>query len=119
MKNGKLQIGIIGCGGISNQKHMPNLHKLGNLCELVAFCDLIEERAVKAKQDFGTPDAKVYTDYQALLKDPEIDLVHVLTPNVSHCPITVAAFEAGKHIMCEKPIPIRYTRPPPPCIRNG
>lgn len=104
MKNGKLQIGIIGCGGISNQKHMPNLHKLGNLCELVAFCDLIEERAVKAKQDFGTPDAKVYTDYQALLKDPEIDLVHVLTPNVSHCPITVAAFEAGKHVMCEKPM---------------
>lgn len=104
MKNGKLQIGIIGCGGISNQKHMPNLHKLADLCEMVAFCDLIEERAQKARADFGAPDAKVYTDYQELIKDPEIDLVHVLTPNVSHCPISVAAFEAGKHVMCEKPM---------------
>lgn len=103
MKNGKLQIGIIGCGGISNQKHMPNLHKLGNLCEMVAFCDLVEERAVKAKQEFGTADARVYTDYRELLKESDI-VVHVLTPNVSHCPITVAAFEAGKHVMCEKPM---------------
>lgn len=104
MKDGKLQIGIIGCGGISNQKHMPNLKKLGDLCQMVAFCDIIEERALKAKAEYGTPEAKVYTDYRELLKDPEIDLVHVLTPNVSHCPITVAAFEAGKNVMCEKPM---------------
>ena len=104
MKNGKLQIGIIGCGGISNQKHMPNLHKLSSLCEMTAFCDIIEERAIKARADYGTEGAKVYTDYHELLRDPEIDLVHVLTPNVSHCPITVAAFEAGKHVMCEKPM---------------
>jgi len=104
MKNGKLQIGIIGCGGIANNKHMPNLKKLSNLCEMVAFCDIVPERAEKAKAEYGTSDAKVYTDYQELLKDGEIDVVHVLTPNVSHCPITVAAFEAGKHVMSEKPM---------------
>jgi len=104
MKNGKLQIGIIGCGGIANNKHMPNLKKLNNLCEMVAFCDILPERAEKAKAEYGTPDAKVYTDYQELLKDAEIDVVHVLTPNVSHCPITVDAFEAGKHVMSEKPM---------------
>ena len=104
MKNGKLQIGIVGCGGIANNKHMPNLKKLNNLCEMVAFCDILPERAEKAKAEYGTPDAKVYTDYQELLKDAEIDVVHVLTPNVSHCPITVAAFEAGKHVMSEKPM---------------
>ena len=104
MKNGKLQIGIIGCGGIANNKHMPNLKKLSNLCEMVAFCDILPERAEKAKAEYGTADAKVYTDYQELLKDTEIDVVHVLTPNVSHCPITVAAFEAGKHVMSEKPM---------------
>ena len=104
MKNGKLQIGIVGCGGIANNKHMPNLKKLGALCEMVAFCDIIPERAEKAKAEYGTPDAKVYTDYQELLKDGEIDVIHVLTPNVSHCPITVAAFEAGKHVMSEKPM---------------
>ncbi|MDL2233750.1 Gfo/Idh/MocA family oxidoreductase [Ruminococcaceae bacterium OttesenSCG-928-L11] len=100
----KLKIGIIGCGGIANQKHMPSLSKLSDLCELVAFCDLIEERAVKASKQYGTPDAKVYTDYKELLADASIDIVHVLTPNVAHCPITVDAFAAGKNVMCEKPM---------------
>lgn len=104
MKNGKIQIGIIGCGGIANQKHMPSLHKLNELCDLVAFCDIIEERAIKAKEKYGTPDSKVYTDYKELLKDDEIDLVHVLTPNVLHAPIAIDAFEAGKHVMSEKPM---------------
>ena len=45
-----------------------------------------------------------YEDYKELLKDAEIDVVHVCTPNVAHCPITVAAFEAGKHVLCEKPM---------------
>ena len=104
MKNGKLQIGLVGCGGIANNKHMPALKSQSDLCEIVAFCDIIEERAVKAAKEFGTPDAKVYTDYNEMYKDPEIDVVHVLTPNVAHCPATVAAFEAGKHVMCEKPM---------------
>jgi len=104
VKNGKLQIGIIGCGGIANQKHMPNLKKLDDRCELTAFCDVIEERAEKARAQFGAPDAKVYTDYKELLKNEEIDLVHVLTPNVLHAQITVDAFEAGKHVMSEKPM---------------
>lgn len=104
MKNGKLQIGIIGCGGIANQKHMPNLKKLDDRCELVAFCDIIEERAKKAQAEFGTPDAKVYTDYQELLKDEGIDVVHILTPNVLHAQMAVDAFGAGKHVMSEKPM---------------
>ena len=108
MKNGKLQIGIIGCGGIANQKHLPALSRQQGLCEVVAFCDLIKERAEKAAKEYGTADAKVYTDFKALLKDEMIDVVHVLTPNVMHAPITIAAFEAGKHVLCEKPIAHTY-----------
>ena len=104
MKGGKLQIGIIGCGGIANGKHMPALAKLSELCTMAAFCDIVEERAVKAKSEYGTPDSKVYTDYKKLLEDDSIDVVHVLTPNVLHCPITVDAFAAGKHVMSEKPM---------------
>lgn len=104
MKDGKLVIGVIGCGGIANNKHMPALGQLGEKCVMTAFCDIIEERAVKAAQKYGTPEAKVYTDYHELLADPTIDVVHVLTPNVAHAPITVDAFEAGKHVMCEKPM---------------
>lgn len=102
----KLKIGIIGCGGIANQKHMPALEKLTNLAEMVAFCDVIEERAAKAAQQFGVENAKVYTNYLELLKDESIDVVHVLTPNLQHSFITVDALEANKHVMCEKPMAI-------------
>ncbi len=104
MRNGKLQVAVIGCGGIANSKHFPALTSQAGKCEIVAFCDIIVERAEKAAKEYGVPDAKVYEDYQELLKDPEIDVVHVCTPNVAHCPITVAAFQAGKHVLCEKPM---------------
>ena len=104
MKNGKLQVGIIGCGGIANQKHLPALKNQADKAEMVAFCDIIVERAQKAAEEYGVEGAKVYEDYKELLADPEIDVVHVLTPNVAHCPITCDAFAAGKHVMCEKPM---------------
>ena len=96
----KVRIGIIGCGGIANGKHMPSLSKLKDI-EMVAFCDIIPEKAEKAKAQYGTADAKVYADYQELLKDKTIDVVHVCTPNRSHAPIAVDSMKAGKHVMCE------------------
>ncbi len=105
MENGIVKVAIIGCGGIANGKHMPAL-KNQNDVQMVAFCDIILERAEKAAKEYGTPDAKVYEDYKELLLDPEIDAVHVCTPNRSHSFITVDALEAGKHVMCEKPMAI-------------
>lgn len=102
-----VNIGIIGCGGIANGKHLPALSKIENV-RIVALCDIIEERAIKAKEEYGTPDAKVYVDYHELLKDDSIEVVHVLTPNSSHSPITVDALNAGKHVMCEKPMAKNY-----------
>lgn len=99
----RLKVGIIGCGGIANGKHLPSLKAI-NRVDLVAFCDLIEEKAIKAAKEYGTPDAKVYTDYQELLKDDSIDVVHVLTPNRMHAQISIDALHAGKHVMCEKPM---------------
>lgn len=100
----KLKIGVIGCGGIANQKHFPALTANKELCEIVAFCDIIRERAEKGAAEFGAPGAKVYEDYRELLANPEVEVVHVCTPNVSHSEITIAAFEAGKHVYCEKPM---------------
>lgn len=99
----KLRIGIIGCGGIANGKHMPSLKAIGNV-EMVAFCDLIEEKAQKAAQNYGTADAKVYTDYKELIKDKTIEVIHVCTPNKSHAQITIDSLKADKHVMCEKPM---------------
>ena len=101
----KLRIGIIGCGGIANGKHMPALKALKQ-CEMVAFCDIIIEKAQAAAAKFGIEGAKVYEDYKELLKDESIEVVHVCTPNRSHSFITVDALEAGKHVMCEKPMAI-------------
>ena len=77
--NDIVRIGIIGCGGIANGKHMPSLAKVKG-AKMVAFCDIIEERALKAREKYGTPDCAVYTDYKKLLEDKTIDVVHVLTP---------------------------------------
>jgi predicted dehydrogenase len=98
-----VKIGIIGCGGIANGKHMPSLSKIPNV-QMVAFCDIIEEKAVKAAEKYGIQNAKVYTDYKELLKDPEVEVVHVLTANREHADITIDALYAGKHVMCEKPM---------------
>lgn len=105
MKNGKLQIGIIGCGNIANTKHMPNLAKFPDRVEIVAFCDLVAEKAERARAKFGTPNAQVFTDYHQLL-NLDLDAVHVCTPNRSHADITVDALEAGRNVMCEKPMAI-------------
>jgi len=99
----KLRVGIIGCGGIANGKHLPSLSKLPEV-ELVAFCDIEIEKAQKAAKEYGGADASVYADYNELLEDKTIDVVHVCTPNDSHAEISIAALEADKHVMCEKPM---------------
>ncbi len=100
----KLRIGIIGCGGIAHQKHMPALSKLTDKATMVAFCDIAEEKARSAAAEYGSKDAGVHTDYHDLLADESIDAVHICTPNRSHSEIAVAALEAGKHVLCEKPM---------------
>jgi predicted dehydrogenase len=100
----KLKVGIVGCGGIAKGKHMPTLAKMTDTLEMTAFCDIVEERAVEAAEKYGVKGAKVYTDYQKMLAAETLDTVHNCTPNIAHAPISVAALEAGCHVMCEKPM---------------
>ncbi|WP_028551121.1 Gfo/Idh/MocA family protein [Paenibacillus sp. UNC451MF] len=99
----KLKVAIIGCGGIAKGKHLPSLVKLEQV-ELVAFCDIVVERAEQAAEKYGVAGAKVYENYKELLQDRSIQVVHVCTPNDSHADISIAALESGKHVMCEKPM---------------
>lgn len=103
----KLRAGIIGCGGIANQKHLPSLKQISQV-ELVYFCDIIRERAEKAAKEFGTSQAKSCTDYQEVIADNTVDIIYVLTPNDAHCHITVEALQRNKHVMCEKPMAKTY-----------
>ncbi len=104
----KIRAAVIGCGGIANGKHLLALAALKDRVDVVAFCDIVEERAVQACKQFGAEGAKVYTDYKELLKDETIDTVHVCTPNRSHSFISIDAMEAGKHVICEKPMAKTY-----------
>lgn len=101
-----IKAGIVGCGGIAFNKHLPAIKKVGRM-EMVAFCDIVEERAAKAAADFGAQGAHIYTDYKDLLKE-ELDVVYICTPNCSHAQITVDALYSGKHVLCEKPMAINY-----------
>ncbi|WP_127584587.1 Gfo/Idh/MocA family protein [Paenibacillus koleovorans] len=99
----RLRVGIIGCGGIATIKHLPSLAKQPQV-DIVAFCDQSQRSAETAAEKFGAAGRQVYTDYRELLKDESIDVIHVCTPNDSHAEISIAALEAGKHVMCEKPM---------------
>lgn len=99
-------VAIIGCGGIANGAHFPALSKLDNV-RIKYACDIIPERAEKAKIDFPKVE-NVITDYNTALSDPEVEAVFVLTPNYAHYSITMDALRAGKHVMCEKPVTVNY-----------
>ncbi|MFJ7639834.1 Gfo/Idh/MocA family protein [Peribacillus sp. NPDC097264] len=96
----KVQVGVIGCGSIAKNRHFPE-YEAHQETDIVAVCDIAQDRANAAAQRY---DAKAYTDYIELLKNKDIDVVSVCTPNYLHAPITIAALEAGKHVLCEKPM---------------
>ncbi|EOI55459.1 Gfo/Idh/MocA family protein [Enterococcus gilvus] len=102
----KLKLGIVGCGGIALAKHLPALIQIEEI-EIIAFCDVIKERAIEAKDEFGSIGAKIFTDYKQFLLE-DLDVVHVCTPNISHAEISIAAMEANCHVMCEKPMAKAY-----------
>ena len=97
----KWRVGIIGIGGIFKGSHIWEYLEDERL-EVVALCDIIEERATEIRDKYF-PNAAVYTDFRELLKDETIDSVDICTPNYLHSIIAVAAFEAGNHVFCEKP----------------
>ena len=92
-------VGIIGCGRIANGAHLPALSKLSHV-RIKYACDIILEKAKKAKEDFPRVE-QVVADYKQVLLDPEVDAVFVLTPNHAHYTVTMDALRAGKHVMCE------------------
>ena len=102
-----LNIGVIGTGVIATTKHIPNLLKREDV-KITMLCDLDTAKAEKAKADLGLNDAVVCADYKEVCTNPDIDVVHVCTPNPSHYEITMLALNNGKHVYCEKPMALTY-----------
>lgn len=98
----EIGIGIIGCGSVAEWKYLPELAKLPEASCRAFFGG----RAAQAQQKYGAPDSVVCTSLAELLARDDVDAVCVCTPNHTHSSITVAALEAGKHVICEKPMAI-------------
>jgi predicted dehydrogenase len=94
----KVRVGIIGIG--IGRIHL-DAYKKNPKVEVLALCDLREEETKKLAEQYRVK--YVFTDYKKMLEMEEIDAVSVCTPNYLHMPMTVAALEAGKHVLCEKP----------------
>jgi predicted dehydrogenase len=97
----EIKVGIVGAGGIAGGKHLPG-HRSVKGVEVIAVCDIVEERAKSFAKQHNIPN--VFTDYKDLVAMEELDAVSVCTPNNFHPGPTIAALEAGKHVICEKPL---------------
>lgn len=95
-----IRVAIVGCGRISD------LHSLGYQgrkdARITAVCDTNKTHAKQKAKEWGAE--KIYNDFSQVLEDKEIDLVEILTPHHLHCPMTVQACQAGKHVSVQKPM---------------
>ena len=96
-----LRIGLVGVGGAAQVNHIPALKKTEDV-ELVALCDRDPEKASRVAQKFQVPFSTSRLD--DLLEDDSIDALDICTPNFLHAPMATAALEAGKHVLCERPL---------------
>lgn len=96
----KLRVAVIGCGSIAKNRHLIEYSQNPNV-ELVAVCDIVEERVNQTAEQYN---ATAYTNYEDILKLEDVDAVSVCLPNYLHAPVSIAALNAGKHVLCEKPM---------------
>ncbi len=100
---GKVRIGIVGAGWAANNVHAP-CYMRDPLVEIVAVSSRTREHARSFAERYGVK--AWYTDYKEMLKREDIDIVDVCVPNYLHADVSIAALEAGKHVICEKPLAI-------------
>ncbi len=101
MSGGKLGVGLIGAHTWAEKAHLP-AYAAHERVDLAAICDIDRGRAEAMAAKFGA--RAVYTDHRDLLADPNVQMVDVCTPTDTHLPLSLAAIEAGKHVLSEKPL---------------
>ncbi len=101
MNGDKLRVAVLGAGAWARFAHIPGWQR-DPRCEIVALCDVEIERAREVAHAFGIPEAA--DDWQATVARPDVDIVDVVTPSHTHFELSWAALNAGKHVLCEKPV---------------
>lgn len=101
----KVRVGVLGAGAWARKAHLPG-YRRDERCEVVAICDPQRVLAEALAGEFDIPE--IIDDWQQLVSRPDIDLVDVCTPSATHFELSWAALEAGKHVLCEKPVAYDY-----------
>jgi predicted dehydrogenase len=107
MSSGSLRVAVVGAGRWAQRAHLPGWQRDGR-AEVVALADTNPDALARAAATFGV--SRTAADYRDLLEDPDIDVVDVVTGNRPHFEISWAALQAGKHVLCEKPVHPDYRK---------
>jgi predicted dehydrogenase len=99
----RLRIGVLGCGPIAQFAHFESCTKARN-ADLFAICDVAED--LRTRMAATHAPERVFADYDAMLADPEVEAVIIATSDAFHVPASLRALDAGKHVLCEKPVGI-------------
>ncbi len=104
LKGNKLRVGLVGCGSIARQRHLPFWRELEeeSRVEIVAVCDVVNERA--QEEAVLCKNARAYTNYDDMLSEVELDIVDVCTQNRMHAANSIQALKKGCHVLVEKPM---------------
>jgi len=94
-----VKFGVVGCGDVANAFYLPVLREKA---ELIATCDVMEERARRSKENWGARE--YYTNYEEMLEKADIEAVVITTPHATHAQLVVKAAKAGKHVLVQKPL---------------
>ncbi len=97
-----INVGIIGCGKVAQTRHLPE-YRENSKANISAVFDLDNNRAKKIAAQYKTVACDSYQD---IINNPEIDAVSICVRNIDHCKITIDALNAGKHVLCEKPMAV-------------
>lgn len=100
-KDRLLRVGVLGCGPIAQFAHLESCVKAAN-AELYAICDTAPDLLSRMSAMYAPQ--KTFSDYDEMLADPDLEAVIVATSDAFHVPMSIKALEAGKHVLCEKPI---------------
>ncbi|MDR1060689.1 MAG: Gfo/Idh/MocA family oxidoreductase [Clostridiales bacterium] len=100
-----INVAVIGCGGISN----VHMRALGSVpyAKVVALCDVQKDRALSHMEKYGCAGAVAYGDYREAIAREDVDLVDIVTPHSAHARMAIDALNAGKYVLCEKPMATR------------
>lgn len=98
----RIRVGIIGCGSVAQIVHLPTLYQLSHLFQVTAICDVSDKVLAGVGAAWGIETRA--RDYQDLLALDMVDAVLIANPSAYHAEVTIAALQAGKHVLVEKPM---------------